>query len=560
MRGGFVACLGSDSDELERVAEQLRFHRGQPARAAWKGLAIVAFVNGGDGPFIAADAERLLLAHGAAPAPVAQLERTGIRFAAVEWDGQILRASRDPLGLAPLFYRVFNGSAWLATEVRPLLALGALTADLEALSARAVFVPLDERTGWAGILRVVPGFRLSISKDLRVSSSAYWSPRRIIGRYRGGRTEAAAELRERLRTATRRCFEPGSAVLLSGGLDSASVAVTAGSLGSAKPYLVHVHFSAITETHEQRYAKSVADSVGAPLHSVSGDTAPWNFDAELELHGLPYSWLPFGLDEPALTHLADKEITVALDGHDGDGVLGPQGAEWGELILKAELRRLTALVKRYGLPRVIRQSAAALVPPIVLPRRLRRLSYMQRVARYCREPLLQRINDDDIDRWRWPSKRWPTRQLQPLLPRSVISFEHKELEAARYGIDLRHPFADRELVEFLVSLRCAVKGDPEAPKSLLREALSDDLPGSVRDRGKSDYMAVVQRRVDRNLCVEIVRASRLRLPHVDYKRLFEEAESHPELVPFVLLINLARIHLFAGIALTGGEISNESAA
>lgn len=560
MRGGFVACLGRDDDELERIAEQTRFHRGRPVRAAWNGLAIAGFINGDDGPFIAADAEHLILTHGAAPAPVAQLERTRARFAALEWDGQILCASRDPLGLAPLFYRVFNGSAWLATEVRPLLALGALSVDLEALSARAVFAPLDETTGWAGILRVVPGCRLSIGKDLRVSSSAYWSPERIIGTYRGGQREAAAELRERLQTATRRCFEPGAAILLSGGLDSASVAVTAGSLGSAKPYLAHVHFPAITETHEQRYAKSIADCVGAPLHMINGDTAPWNLDAELELHGLPYSRLPFGIDEPALAQLANKEITVALDGHDGDGVLGPQGAEWGELILKGELRRLAALVQRYGLPRVIHRSAADLLPPQVPPRRrVRRLSYMQRVAMYCREPLRKKVSDDDIHRWRWPSKRWPTRQLQPLLPRAVISFEDKELEAARYGIDLRHPFADRELVEFLVSLPCAVKGDPEVPKSLLLEALSHDLPENLRGRAKSDYMAVVEHRVDRNLCFEMVRASRLRLPQVDYDRLFKEAENQPEMVPFMLLINLARIHRFAAIALNGA-LANESAA
>ena len=141
----------------------------------------------------------------------------------------------------------------------------------------------------------------------------------------------------------------------------------------------------------------------------------------------------------------------------------------------------------------------------------------------------------------------------------MISFEHKELEAARYGIDLRHPFADRELVEFLVSLPCAVKGDPEVPKSLLLEALSEDLPENLRSRGKSDYMAVAEHRVDRSLCFEMVRASRLRLPQVDYDRLFEEAESQPEMVPFVLLINLARMHRFAAIA-QNGALANEFAA
>jgi hypothetical protein len=72
-------------------------------------------------------------------------------------------------------------------------------------------------------------------------------------------------------------------------------------------------------------------------------------------------------------------------------------------------------------------------------------------------------------------------------------------------------------------------------------------------------MAVVERRVDRNLCFEMVRSSTLRLPQIDYDRLFEESKIQPEMVPFVLLINLARIHRFAAIALNGA-LANESAA
>jgi len=152
---------------------------------------------------------------------------------------------------------------------------------------------------------------------------------------------------------------------------------------------------------------------------------------------------------------------------------------------------------------------------------------------------------DDIDLWRWPSTRWRMRQLQPLLSRAMVSFEQKEIEGARYNIDLRHPFADRELVELLISLPCAIKADPGRKKGLLLDALADDLPELVQERPKSDYMAAVRRRVDPARCIEEIRASKVRLPHLDYARFFDDGDSNPEDMPLFLLVNLVRAHEFA---------------
>jgi asparagine synthase (glutamine-hydrolysing) len=549
MRGGFVACLGGDARSLDRLSDHLRWHRGPTAhRYGAPGFQGVAFADARDGPVVESRGGSTLLVHGSPPAPLADLQRTAARFAALEWDGETLRASRDPFGLVPLFYRMSEGAAWWSTEIGPLLALGRAEPDLEALAARAAGAPLDERTGWCGIHRVLPGSTVEISPShFTRRSHPYWlAPRRVIGTYRGRRDEAAGELRHRLETAVRRCFERGSAVLLSGGLDSAAVAVSAPSNGAGPPHLVHVHFPSLPQTHEARYAASVATAVGAPLHTVDGDLAPWDIDAELDGHGIPYSWLPFGMDEPALAHLAAQGITVALDGHDGDGVLGPRSADWGALILEGALGRAATLGRRYGVGRAMRAAAADFLPPRLRPGAFAdRLT--DRAARYFSEPLRSRSLRAN-DPWRWPSRRWRAMQLLPLRPRATASFEQKEIEAARSGIDLRHPFADRELVEFLVSLPCAVKSDPGRAKSLLVDALRDVLPECLHDRPKSDYMAAVRARVDPARCIEGIRASPVRLPHVDYDRLFEDGRSHPDEVPLHLVVSLARMHRFAGRA------------
>jgi hypothetical protein len=531
---------------LERVVEHMRWHRGKPVRHHCGGVEIAAFVDAIEGPTVERRAGTTTLVHGRSPAPLAELQRNGARFAALDWNGRILRAGRDPLGLAPLFYRVFPGSIWLATEVAPLVSLATPVPDLEALAARAAFVPIDERTGWRGIYRVLPGSTIEFSApDLHIFASRYWSPASLIGTYRGSRSEALTEFRQRFDAAVKRCYEPGSAILFSGGVDSATVALAGRSMRQGPPHLVHVHFSDLSQTHEERYAAVLADAVCAPLHTVPGELTPWNLGAELDRYSIPYNRLPYGLFEPALSHIAAAGITGAVDGHDGDGVLGPRGAEWGSLVLKGEMRLLATLYRSYGATRVIRGVAADFVPPFCRPPRLRRPTMMQSIAQYFCEPLRAKIIGDDIHQWRWPSSRWRVRQLQPILPRALIGFEQKELEGACYGIDMRHPFADRDLVEFLVSLPCAIKGDPGRAKHLLVEAFNNELPEIIHDRPKSDYMTVVRHRVDPAWCIETIRASKIRLPHVEYARLLDDVEHSPETMPIPLLINLARVHEFA---------------
>jgi asparagine synthase (glutamine-hydrolysing) len=544
-----VACLGGDASALDRAAAGLRWHRGRPRRHHWQGLEIVALEDDVEGPWVEVGAGRLRLTHGAGPAPLAQLQRTGSRFVALDWDGRQLQVARDPMGLAPVFYRVLGDALWLATEVAALLALDRPAPDLEALAARTAFVPLDDRTGWQGVFRVLPGSTLAVDRRLRPASTVYWDPVPLLGRHPGGPAAVQDEFRQRFRTAVARCWGPASAILLSGGLDSAALALTVRALNGAAPHLVHVHYPDLPATHEQPYADAVAGAVGQPLHVVRGDLRPWDVAGELQGWSLPYNWLPYGMDEPPLVDAAGRGLTRVLDGHDGDGILGPAGSEWGQLILGGHWGHVARLARRQGPGPALLGAAVDLLPPYPWLRRLAgkgpKVTGLQAVARYFQEPLRSRIIEADIDQWRWPPRRWRVRQLQPVLPRATISFEQKELEAARHGIDMRHPFADRELVEFLISLPARTKTEPGRPKALLLDAFGDELPRMLHARPKSDYMAAVRRRVDVARCLDEIRATRVRLPGVDYEQLFADARAEPSRMPLFLLVNLTRVHEFA---------------
>ena len=530
------------------MADALRWHQGSPEYYAGPGVHIAVRAEPGDGPHVDVRDGRAIVVHGNMSRSLEELQRRGTRFAAVESDGARLRAARDPMGLAPLFYRVIDQSIWLATEVSPLVALRRPSPDLAALSAQAALVPDDTQTGFAGIQRLLPGHSLHATRNLPPTQRRYWAPRTFFGSFKGNRKEAEDELWARLLDGVDQSLEGPTGILVSGGIDSAAITAAAALLG--RPIsLVHVAFPDFADAAEEPYARAVAESAHAELEVVAGNAGLWHPEEDLEVSVIPYLTPPSYTENTGLAHLAERGLRVVLDGNDGDGLLGYRGREWGELLATGKLWRLRELAAIYGAPSVARGVARDVLPPVVR-RTLRRappqpLTYLEHTERYFDSPLHERIRSVDHERWRQPLGEWRARQLRQVMPVTTTRMEEHELRGARVGIDLRHPFADRNLVEFLVSLPVAVKSDPMRPKALLRDALAGHAPRAVLERvEKPEYLSILERRVDRGRCLDWVKESGVRLPFVDYETLFRDG-IEPEGAPLFLLLLLARAHVFA---------------
>jgi hypothetical protein len=542
MRGGFVICLGGDAAAVDRAAERMRWHRGTPVRTAFKGLHVTAFTDDAGPHFFERDAG-LLVVHGESICDLNDLERHATRFAAVHWDGKTLHASRDPMGLAPLFYRRNGEEIWLASEMHPLLGLGPARVDTEALSARAAFVPLNERTGWEGIFRVLPGSTVELARSTS-KTAFHWTPEKLAGTWRGSREQAKRELRRLLEQAVARCHRPGGGIVLSGGLDSASVCLAA--RGTSEAFLANVYLSSDQLMDERRYARAVAETMNVPLHELECRVEKWDVGKELERLGLIYNWIPIEIYERACAAFVANGCFSAMDGHDGDGVSGPPNGEWGALAVAGELRRMASAARAMGFRRAARGLATDFWPVSLRPWPSPK-SYLQKTAAYFSGALRQRILDSDIENWRPPGVQWARRQLVPLMPQSMISHEQLEQETARMGVDLRHPFADRQLVEFMISLPCAIKAEPGRPKALLRDAFADIMPREILERIKSETsMPLLQQRAD--TAIAVIRDSKIELPGVDYDRLYRDAQTAPDSIPRYFITNLARYHDFARLA------------
>jgi hypothetical protein len=197
---------------------------------------------------------------------------------------------------------------------------------------------------------------------------------------------------------------------------------------------------------------------------------------------------------------------------------------------------------------MIEETANDLFPPSVMSRLLRRPESpggQKAFLPYFRGATAARLVEET--RWRPAKRGWAQAQLRALLPPWTQHFEETELQAARSGVDIRHPFADRELIEFLIALPHAVKAPTTRGKGLLRDALADLLPPRVAQRtDKTHFIPVIDARVDFERCYLQVRDSGVRLPDIDYGRLFRDAAK--PINDRILWTRLASAHLFAASA------------
>jgi asparagine synthase (glutamine-hydrolysing) len=544
MRGGFVACLaatGPTASRLESAAACLRWHSGEPVFHRHGRLQIACLADDLHGPSVEISGGRLLLCHGAPPEPLELLERRD-RFVGVESDGLRLSAIRDRMGEVPLFYRRVGDQFWLATEIQPLLAVAPAEPDLEWLAAFSAMVEYPETTGWLGVKRALPGEILQVDRELQVRSRPYYSPR--LGARRAGvrPAEAAQRFRELLSIAVAKRSSERCGVLLSGGLDSSAVAVVAAR--TTRPTLLTISHPELPQVDETRYAQAIADATGIPLTTLELEPDPWDPADDIQMFGVPPLSLPTGMYGRGARALAAAGCEIALDGHDGDGTLGNTYAWAANTLLDTRPDRLARAAREYGSRFIARETVKGFVSPPLLSRLRRRPVSPEGRASflpYFRGETALRLAEES--RWQRPRAGWEHAQLRALVPSTTQIFEEFELFGARYGIDVQHPFADRELIEFLTTLPHAVKASTMRLKPLLRDALADLLPQAVAERDdKTDFTAVIDARVDFDACYRWIRDSGVRLPDLDYGRLFRDAAKPVN--NRILWTRLASAHVF----------------
>jgi len=444
-------------------------------------------------------------------------------FALAIWDGRRRRLvlTRDRMGQKPLFYAETPGGGLVfGSEPKALLCHPDVPRRLDPQSlARYLFyeyVPAPHSI-WQGVKKLPPAHAL-IWEDGKTTVSRYWSPRwESPGSREISFAAAAARFWEMFVAAVAdhcRADVP-LGVFLSGGLDSSSVAAAMCELGSAKRVSTFSIGFDDPSFDESRHARAVAGFLGTDHHERS-------FSAATVLELLPEvaGWLdePFGDASVLPTHLlsrfARESVKVVLGGDGADELLAGYptfAAERAARVFRwmpsparalagAAVGRLPVDHANMSLDFKLKQflRGASESPALAHQRWLGSFSGAE-VARVLAggAPGGFDVEAEHLHRAAGLARGFDglTRSLalyqDTYLPDDILAKVDRASMAC--GLEVRAPFLDAGLVDFVESLPPSYKYGKGQTKRLLKRAASGRLPASIPGRAKKGFGIPVAR-------------------------------------------------------------------
>jgi asparagine synthase (glutamine-hydrolysing) len=415
-------------------------------------------------------------------------------FAFAIWDAhkKFLFCARDHFGVKPFYYSELGELFLFSNTLDCLRQHPCISEELnDAAIGDFLLFGLNcdvATTTFRDIRRLPAAHAMTISSEgLRIQR--YWSAP-TEGRIRYKRAEDYVEHFQILLQAavSDRTRVDRAGILLSGGLDSATIATTARELAGAtldlRAYTV-VDASSIPD-HDAEHARIAAEFLKIPLQCITmAHLQPFERWDDPELSS------PEPVDDPFFAGLFDQFRTIAADCR---VVLSGEGPD---NLMHFEMWPFTRdLVRNQEWGSLFRETSRYLwLRPSVFPgikRRVQGLFGKDPTApvypRWLAPDFARRLNLKDRAR-EW--SELPAARPHPVLPKAHASlslphwsamFEHENPGVTGCPVEVRHPFLDLRVVNFLLAL-------PPFPlffeKQLLREVVAGRLPESVRTRRKT---------------------------------------------------------------------------
>ena len=423
----------------------------------------------------------------------AMLDQLNGMFCFAIWDNEerSLFIARDRLGVKPVYYSIHEDALYFASEEKSLFAAGVpLNFDHETWEELLCFrYVAGERTPYIGVRRLMPGHYM-IVRGGKTKIVRWWNL-----------SEKAQALRERLPTDPvawyretfddavniRRISDVPIGVLLSGGLDSSSVAASLSKQAGDGVASFTVRFSE-PDYDEGPLARKVAERWRLNAHElyISADNlikklrqAAWYSDEPL-VHGNDLHLF-------AISEYAKSRVTVLLSGEGADETLGGyvryQPLRYGNLLatagkilptvsklveLNSRLRKLSRFLELNSLDQFVLFNACE-----TLPQDLIGLGFSPQGRFLYRKQVLAEAHElypNDYARQAMYSD-------QHTFLCSVLDRNDRMTMGA--SIECRVPFLDYRLVETLAALPSTCFFMRNKGKQLLRAAMGRRLPDAV---------------------------------------------------------------------------------
>jgi asparagine synthase (glutamine-hydrolysing) len=415
------------------------------------------------------DTETLLQGYGRWGSAVLDHLKGMFAFAIYDAARNELFLARDRLGIKPLYYTTAAGTFRAASEVK-VLAGESETITPKSISAYLQWGACPEGELLHPNIHVLPaGHAMTIDSHGQIKTWRYWPSRKAFA---SPTENVLPRLRELIDKAVKEHLlsDVPVASFLSGGIDSSVITALAAQKLAKQLQTYSVGFD-LAEFDETAIAQEIALRYGTDHHRIQLDLpsvdaintyivsrAVAGHGVKVALSGLGgdelFGGYPSFRDVPRLQLIATLprflRTIVGLAGNLGDRLADlPTAGDAGELARWRRRFLTDDMIRRAGLPVL----SEAFESDVMLPDDFAQISWAE-LTGYMRRMLLR-----DADQM-----------------------------SMAVSLEMRVPFLDHELVEYVLGLPAAVKKRYSGVKGLLVEACRDLLPASVYDRPKAGFV------------------------------------------------------------------------
>ncbi len=421
-------------------------------------------------------------------------------FAIALWDvrSQELLLARDRLGVKPLSYYPTATGVLFGSEPKALLAHPDVAPVVDADGLRELFAH-SRKPGTAvfrGVREIIPGHVLVVRRT-GSQEQRYWSlpARQHTDSLEDTITTVRGLLADAVTSHLRADVPVGA--MLSGGIDSSALTalahrtLTAGGAGPLRSF--SVNFTGYTENFEPHptmrstpdapFAALASQHIGSQHTEILLDTAALT-DPEVHAAALRGQDAPSPLGDMDVSliqffaRLREAGFAAVLSGETADEVFN--GYFWAYDPKHSNSQTFPWVSFERG-----HDAAAGGLGTSMVDRQLRKeLDFLGYADQHYHDALTE-VPHIDGDT---PAERRAREVTYLALTRwAPTHLDRADRMSMAHGVQLRPPFCDRALVEYVYNVPAAMKRVDGVEKSLLRSAVADLLPEAVLHRKKSAY-------------------------------------------------------------------------
>jgi asparagine synthase (glutamine-hydrolysing) len=465
-------------------------------------------------------------------------------------DGERLWCFRDHLGLRSLFHRDRADALYVASEAKQVAAGAGIAVRADRDVVERVFWGEDHNLASAvrGIQRLDTATLLTAT-PASSSHERYWDPSHLLESARPSQSDLQEQFDALMTQAVRRSLAGRDVIMLSGGIDSPTLAAYAAPLheelfGSPLPALSIVSPDQ-PSVDESEYIKVVVDRFGFPWQTFEQRVLTGGgLDRWAELCDGPVPTVTLNEMEECYTTVHQRGFRNVLTGEMAEFVMDRREGLLVHLLVRGRRQALAQQIRTHradkrGWSSIALELASVLAPRWLTARRRRRdwptPAWVDRA----------RATSGPVRHASAPRHRWRSRQLAALRG-SNPTVEAGEVCEMLCGVRVRRPWVDIDLWEFFLALPAEVKYAGPLRKSIVRRLARGRVPDVILDRrDKTVFDASIRARLNYAELVKWLDRPQVRLPGVDYDLLRRRlAARELDLLEYRWARDLASAHAF----------------